>query len=331
MDGVIKASIPIPSDESGLTGRECPSPDCLGYFKIQFGTGLQGEGLPCHCPYCGHTEGHDHFHTQDQIRHATSIFGRQVFNQVIRKLKGLEFSHRPQGRFGIGLSLKVTGRPDPIYDYSEKELETEVVCEKCTLRYAIYGVFAFCPDCATHNSLEILDKNLGLAEKKLALAQAQDQAVADHMVADALQNTVAAFDGFGRELCRVHAESSSDPERAQDISFQSLVRARKRVRQLFGFDIAIGLEPKEWSLVIRKFQKRHLLAHKMGVVDQEYVNVTNDSQAVVGRKVQVRPDQVLAHIATLKKLGRLLEEGLSRANPKNEGGNDDAELGRMTT
>jgi hypothetical protein len=45
--------IQIPSDEDGLVGRECPQSDCLVYFKIKLGTGLKGEGLPCHCPYCG--------------------------------------------------------------------------------------------------------------------------------------------------------------------------------------------------------------------------------------------------------------------------------------
>lgn len=44
-------SIPIPADENAFTGRECPQPDCEGYFKIELGTDLKGEGLPCHCPY----------------------------------------------------------------------------------------------------------------------------------------------------------------------------------------------------------------------------------------------------------------------------------------
>ena len=32
--------------------------------------------------------------------------------------------------------------PHPIRQYREKRLETEVVCDRCTLHYAIYGVFA---------------------------------------------------------------------------------------------------------------------------------------------------------------------------------------------
>jgi hypothetical protein len=40
----------IPADDDGMTGRECPVDTCQGYFKIQFGTGLKGDNLPCHCP-----------------------------------------------------------------------------------------------------------------------------------------------------------------------------------------------------------------------------------------------------------------------------------------
>ena len=48
-----RVSVTLEPDEKGVTGRECPS--CEQYFKIQFGTGLKGDGLPCHCPYCGYT------------------------------------------------------------------------------------------------------------------------------------------------------------------------------------------------------------------------------------------------------------------------------------
>lgn len=36
-------SAPIEADEDGFAGRECPNKDCGGYFKIGFGTGLEGD------------------------------------------------------------------------------------------------------------------------------------------------------------------------------------------------------------------------------------------------------------------------------------------------
>ena len=70
--------IHIPVDEEGFTGRECPHSNCEGYFKIVVGTGLDGENLPCHCPYCGHMAPHDEFWTQEQIQYARSVALREI-------------------------------------------------------------------------------------------------------------------------------------------------------------------------------------------------------------------------------------------------------------
>jgi hypothetical protein len=134
-------SIPITADKDGYLGRECPIEKCLGYFKITPGTGVKGP-VPCHCPYCGHAGESRTFFTQEQIEYARSVVLRKVTDAIHKDLKSLEFEHKPQGLFGIGLSLKVQrSTPLPIRSYREKQLETEVVCDACTLRYAIYGVF----------------------------------------------------------------------------------------------------------------------------------------------------------------------------------------------
>lgn len=303
-------SISIPAGEDGLVGRECPDTECESYFKIQPGTGLKGDGLPCHCPYCGHKAGPDKFFTKAQIEYAKSIVLSQVTGALLKDLKTLEFNHQPRGGFGIGISMKVTGQPTPIRHYREKQLETEVVCDKCTLRYMIYGVFGFCPDCGIHNSLQILGKNLELVDKMLAVAEVQEHVVAQVLIENALEDCVSSFDGFGRETCRVFSPQSAAPEKAAEIRFQNIASARQRVREHFGVDFAVGLNDSEWSLVLRCFQKRHLLAHKMGVVDEEYIQATSDHTAVLGRKSQVDSTEVRALVAALHTLGEQLSESL---------------------
>jgi hypothetical protein len=298
--------IPIPPDEQGFTGRECPVPECLGYFKVQFGTGLKGENLPCHCPYCGHIDGHNKFFTEAQIEYAKSVAVNRISGAMIKDLKALEFSHPPRGALGIGMSVKVKGHPHPIQHYRERDLETEVVCDRCTLRYAIYGVFALCPDCGVHNSLQILNKNLELTGKEVALAAGVEHDLADHLLADALESAVSAFDGFGRETCRMHASKLSEPAKAEKISFQNLASARRSIDQLFGFDLAAAMDSEDWDFICRCFQKRHLLAHKMGVVDSAYLRAAKDAKAVIGRKISVEPHEVTALIALLGKLGASL-------------------------
>lgn len=298
-----RISIQIPADEKAFTGRECPQPDCEGYFKIELGTGLKGEGLPCHCPYCGHTAGHDRFWTKEQIEYAKSVAMRKIIEALQNDLKNLEFDHKPKGTFGIGISMKVKpGRPTPIRYYREKQLETEVVCVNCTLRYSVYGVFAFCPDCGQHNSLEILEKNFDLVGKMLDLAAEAEKELAEKLIENALEDCVSAFDGFGRELCRVHANKARNPARVEKLSFQNLEGARANLLDLFGVDLSAEVAPDEWGAAAMGFQKRHLVAHQMGVVDQDYITKTGDTRSVVGRKIGIGVEEVRGLARIIGKL-----------------------------
>lgn len=300
----MQVTITLPRDEKGMMGRECPK--CELVFNIKPGTGLKGEDLPCHCAYCGHLAAHDQFFTKAQIEYATSVAMRQFTDQLHRQLKRLEFNHPARGPFGIGISMKVTTRPYPIRYYGERELETEVVCDRCTLLYSIYGAFAFCPDCGSHNSFTILTKNLELADKMLALAAGQGRDLAEQLIGDALENVVSGFDGFGRELCRVAAAKATNPAEAENVHFQNLMGARNRVQRLFTIDLTTLVSTKDWEFACRCFQKRHLLAHKMGVVDDDYLQATNDPKAVVGRKVHIGPDDVKCLCAVMRQLGETL-------------------------
>lgn len=292
-------SVPIRPGKDGYLGRECPAKGCRGYFKITPGSGLKGQ-IPCHCPYCGHSGKSSTFFTKEQIKYARSIAIRQVTDAIHQDLKSLEFEHKPRGAFGIGISLKVKeGTPRPIHYYREKQLETEVICDSCTLRYAIYGVFGWCPDCGVHNSLQILTTNLELARKELALADSAEKDLAEHLIGDALENVVSAFDGFGREICA---------RKGAEIRFQNLVSARRRVQETFAFDFGDCLDQTQWERACRIFQKRHLLAHRMGVMDDDYVQKANDPRAIAGRKVTISRDEVSAAISIVEALGRKLFE-----------------------
>ncbi len=298
-----RISVKMPTDAKGMVGRKCPRRECQKYFKLKPGTGLKGD-VPCHCPYCGFVGGSNNFWTPEQKKYAEAVAMNYASEEIHRMLKGMEFDMKPQGPVGISISMKVAGGPERFhYSYREKELETDVVCDHCTLVYAIYGAFAFCPDCGSHNSFIILGKNLEIAEKLLALAGTQERDLAEHLTGDALENVVSAFDGFGREICRVAAPKAANPPDAQDVRFQNLGGARTRVQKLFGFDLMTCVSGQDWEFACRCFQKRHLLAHKMGVIDDDYVRATEDSAAVIGRKIQIRTEEVKRLVDVVRQLG----------------------------
>ncbi|MFN9295921.1 MAG: hypothetical protein ACK6EB_48245, partial [Planctomyces sp.] len=97
------------------------------------------------------------------------------------------------------------------------------------------------------NSLQILEKNLALAQKLLDLAATLDIELSAQLIADALENGVSAFDGFGREACRIHASKATNASKAEAVSFQNLVGAQRNVQSLFGFDLSAGLVADEWG------------------------------------------------------------------------------------
>jgi len=303
-------SISIPPDETGFIGRECPNPSCERVFKIQPGTGLRGEDLPCHCPYCGHEAGQDKFFTKAQIEYAKSVVLNKVTGALIKDLKSLEFDHKPRGAFGIGISMKVSGRPTPVQPCREEDLETEVVCEKCTLRYMIYGVFGFCPDCGVHNSLQILEKNFELIEKLLTIAGTQEASVAQQLIENALEDCVSAFDGFGRETCRVFGRNAANPKKAAEIRFQNIKGAAESVIVEFGINFSDAVDPNQWITIQHAFQKRHLLAHKMGVADEAYQKATDLPAALVGRRISISKDEIHELLSGLRAIGHHFYETL---------------------
>lgn len=302
--------VPIPTDGSGMVGRSCPRRDCKGYFKLKPGTGLKGRSLLCLCPYCGHKAKGDAFWTKAQREYAKAYALRAFNDLVFRELKKMEFNHRPRGAFGIGISMTVKQGPKPpLRYYRERALETEVVCDQCTLRYSVFGVFGFCPDCGCHNSRQILDKNLDLAVKVIELAEnAPSPDLKENLIQNALEDVVSSFDGFGRELLRAHAARATDPEKAAGVSFQSLAGADRSLQTLFGASLQSLTTPDEWKQMVRGFHKRHVIAHKGGVIDEKYVEQSGDETAIERRKVRVTADEVRALVAAVRKLG----EGLWR-------------------
>jgi hypothetical protein len=92
--------------------------------------------------------------------------------------------------------------------------------------------------------------------------------------------------------------------------FQNLVAARHKVQDVLGFDFADALNPYEWDAACRAFQKRHLLAHKMGVIDDDYVQKANDPGAILERRIALSQAEVEASIRIVEALGRRLFSGV---------------------
>ncbi|HSP14045.1 MAG TPA: hypothetical protein VLV78_04765 [Thermoanaerobaculia bacterium] len=275
--------VPLSPDEDGYVGRECPS--CNLYFKILPRTGVTDQEV-AYCPYCQAAHEPSDFLTQDQLNYAKSIALRQLQGQIANQIKSSFREIHTSGPISLHVTMRFEGNDIPIEHYQERSLETEITCEQCTLQYKIYGVFATCPDCATHNSISILRTNFVLLRKQLAEADETRRE-------DILKNSVSVFDAFGR--------ATTEHAYGKKTSFQALDRAEEFLQEL-GASMRSHVTHEEWEFLNRAFQKRHLLTHNMGVIDDQYLAKANDPDAILGRKIRITTAEVERTIDLLERI-----------------------------
>jgi hypothetical protein len=304
-----EVQIAFPTDEYGLTGRECPS--CKGYFKVKFGTGLPTSH--CICPYCGEKSDHDKFFTQAQIEYAQSIAIKEVLGPELKKLersfKELERSTR--GGF-IQFKVKTSGFNFPLKYYQEKELETYITCDNCGLEFAVFGVFASCPDCTQLNALVIFNKSIDVAKKRLVLIDSLDEAdvsLKDAILEDSLSGGVSAFDGFGKALRNKYPDKLS--LRPKNL-FQNVVALSDCLTNTCGKSLSDLVGKSEFEFLIKFFQVRHIYEHNMGVVDSDFVKKVPGLNYLKGKKYPLERTEIEKFLNELSKTGNVLMNFLEK-------------------
>jgi len=303
-------TITLPTDEQGFVGRQCPNPSCRLYFKVKPGTGLPTE--ECICPYCGHKQVYGEFLTDDQLEYAKSIAIKEFVEPEIRKLeqslKGLERSTR--GSF-IQIKAHVRRQPFRLAYYQEQKLETHVTCDNCGLEFAIYGVFAGCPDCGQLNALRVFEKSIEVARKRLALLdtlEEEDDDLPSAMLEDAL--SVSAFDSLGKALRRAYPNLL--PDRPRNL-FQNLTALSDALSNTnIGRTLADIIGHEEADFLKKMFQVRHIFEHNMGVVDEDYVQKVPGSAHLKGRRYKLERDEVERFLETLLNAGRKVEAAINQ-------------------
>lgn len=303
MNDKITISVNFPADKDGMIGRECF--ECKKYFKIKPGTGLPTDY--CHCPYCDYKGKSDTFLTQDQIKYVESIAYQKVYQQFIkpsiRKLtdsfKDLERSTR-NSLIKIKVTTKESGFYFPTKYYTEKELETTVICDNCGLEFAIYGVFSRCPDCKEFNAFLMFEKSLETTQKLLSVLLKPDVAtdIKEQTYGFILSSSIAAFDGLGKEL-RLRNPNIYPPEPKN--LFQNIALLDQKLNNL------ISSKHSNFKLLLKLFQVRHLYEHNMGVIDNDFITKMPEYSKNLGMKYILTKDELNNFIVLMRELGDIMK------------------------
>jgi len=305
-----QVSVSLPTD-NGYLGRTCPQ--CKEYFKIKLGTGLK-DIKHCIWPYCNHSAESSDFTTKEQYEYAKSVaidqVKREVLGQIYKELKDLEF-----GRKGDFMQLKVTTPPIPQFPikyFSEKSLETYVICDNCSLDFAVYGVFGNCPDCGQINAFTVYKKSIEIGQKLLKSIKNQADLPSDIKeisLKSVLNHLVSSFDSLGKELRKKYP--SKFPERPKNL-FQNIDELKKVI--LNEFKISLTEKETDFNFTKRLIQVRHIYEHNMGVVDDEFLIKVPDYGHLKGKKYKLNIEELEQLMTTLTAISFRIEEQLKRVN-----------------
>jgi hypothetical protein len=307
MDKKIRMKISFPTDENGLTGRQCPS--CEEYFKVKFGTGLQSEN-PCYCPYCRHQDDHLKFMTKEQNAYMESLILKETIGPALAELdKSFRDLERATKNGFIQIKVTTSGNPLPVKYYQERDLETHVICDSCGLVFAIYGVFATCPDCCRLNAAVVFEKSIEVAKKKLGLVDSvESEALKEGLLEDALSAGISAFDAFGKALREHH--TGILPDKPRNL-FQNLKALCQVMTDTFGIQLHDLIVQEKAKVMNKMFQVRHIYEHNAGVVDADFIKNVPPGGYIEGRKYALQKNEILIFLDALAETGKKIEEKIS--------------------
>jgi len=303
----INVRVTLPTDSKGMLGRECPR--CKKYFKIKPGTGLKTSS--CTCPYCEQTDSIRAYTTEEQLAYAKSIAANQVLGSILREfedsLGGLE--HSSNG-FSISFKVETDGFEFPIEYYTERALETEVVCDSCSLVFSVYGIFACCPDCSRLTSMSIFRKSLEAARKRLDVVsklRPEETELQEIILIDALAAGVSSFDSLGKRLAREFP--SYVPNKPRNL-FQNLDALQNCLTKNLSIQFSDLITQDEYKKLYYLFQIRHISSHNFGEIDEDFVRKTDCDPGLLGSKPIVVQNDLEVFLTIVEKLGVALRNKL---------------------
>lgn len=310
----IEIPMKILSDEKGYLDRQCPNENCLFEFKVNMQDWEEKvSDEEVYCPLCGHVAPAKSWYTYEQIDAMQEIAGDYVRCYVLGELdkmfSNLARSTRSNKHVKITYkkSRPVTFVNNPIG--AKEEWTLDITCEKCGTRYSVIGSAFFCPCCGYNsagnvfnNSMDTITKMVqSLEEMKTTLTAQFDRDTAETMCRSMLENSfgqvVSAFQKFAQ--CRFK-EISGIEKRVND--FQRVDIGSQYFRDKTGSGYEAFLSPDEIDRMKLYFQRRHIIEHNAGIVDQQYIDKSDDTDYSVGQRVVVKVDEALDLINIIKIL-----------------------------
>jgi len=311
-----KISIPIETDENGFSDRECPDEECMFVFKVHeedWEKNFKDESV--FCPMCGNESTSDTFWTTEQVnnahKQATEFIEGKIHKAMMDDARSFN-SRQPKGGF-ISMSMSVKGHNPQklIMPIPSKEIfEQKIKCEKCESRYSVIGSAFFCACCGhnsveqtfnnTINKIESAINNIPAIRKALnEISKNQAENTCQTLIEKCLLDSVVAFQRYCDIMYNKHKNAKL---KIPFNAFQKLDVGGELWQELFNESYKNWLSDTEFKRLNILFQRRHLLQHTEGIVDEKYITKSSDNKYKAGQRIVVREKDAIELVDYIKNL-----------------------------
>jgi len=316
----MKITIPIKSDADGYLDKECPAGDCLFHFKVyadDWSKKFSNEAV--YCPLCGNNAPAESYCTAQQREEGTKqainyYYSRvsQVFSDNINGAQsGNDFIKlRMEYQSNVNLNYYIL----PIE--AEKELRQKVTCTRCSARYSVLGSAFFCPCCGYNSVTEMFDNSLKKIQTKLRNLEPIRSAVSEisedeaeitvrSLIESTLSDGIVAFQRF----CELtYRNQTNDEIKIKSNAFQSLEIGGEYWEKLYGQTYKDWITMEEYNRLNILLQRRHLLAHCEGIVDDKYIQKSRDNSYKFGQRIVVNKKDVFELVEIITRITNKIKE-----------------------
>ncbi|MCJ2044469.1 hypothetical protein MKK58_07975 [Methylobacterium sp. J-078] len=330
----VSVNLECQADADGYLDKECPNDPCRFGFKVHeqdWSDIVRDEEV--FCPSCGHAAPAQDWLTTEQVEWAKQAAFNQLtdgFDQAMRQ-DANDWNRRQRPNQLVSITMQVAGTPEPVQLplTATEPMRLKISCEKCNCRYSVIGSAYFCPSCghnaADHMFSQSLDKIRASLDVVPTLKVAiPDRDAAEHaarsLIEGGLQSAVTAFQRFAEALFTANPAAP----KARRNAFQNLEEGSRLWHQAYGTTYEQHLGADDLTELGRYFQQRHLLAHKDGLVDADYVVKSGDASYREGQRLVIQAAAVRCCVDLVEKLGNMLradaQTAAAQAKTAPEGG-----------
>jgi hypothetical protein len=271
------------------------------------------------CPYSGTIADNDDFIHPDDIKaahevvkHAALADVSEAFHDILKNM---------ESKFSSSKFIKMKAGPRPAAKpkprFTRRDLLRELICDHCGRDYGVFAIALFCPDCGAPNLRLHFARETVIVAQQVELAEAQEgkEELAYRLMGNAHEDVLTAFEATQKAVYLYGIQQlgpqATEPKPVRN-DFQNVENAQRRFSEL-GIDPFSCLTEDELVALKLNIQKRHIIGHNLGVMDEKFADHTENVR--IGETVHLVGEDIRQFSALAQRVVNALDTWLAGGIP----------------